>query len=350
MLGTLDSRPGFWYLDAMASAAKGGDPALETLLDLTQRLTEDVPLEEALQAATDAALVLLPGNHASVRLLDDTRTQLLCGARSGSGSSRRAMTFHAAEGVAGWVVENGSVACISDVEEDPRYVSRKSQGFRVRSMLAVPLSSAGQVVGVLSVSAPGHDVFGTRHVLLARLLANCASPAFEKARLERLTVTDPGTRAFNRRYLLPRMDQAIARARSSGRTFSALMMDLDHFKRVNDIHGHGVGDAVLAEFAHRVREATRDGDELVRWGGEEFVLLMPGATAERARRVAERVRAHVARSPFAVDDLEGGVVQTVSIGVSTWDGEESPDELVARADAAMYRAKNEGRDRVSVAE
>jgi diguanylate cyclase (GGDEF)-like protein len=123
-------------------------------------------------------------------------------------------------------------------------------------------------------------------------------------------------------------------------------MDLDHFKDVNDEHGHAAGDRVLREFADRVRTATRVQDGLVRWGGEEFVLVMPDTDAARALQVAERIREGLASDPIAVS--EGVVVeQTVSIGVSTWDGAESAGALVERADRAMYAAKRAGRDRVS---
>ena len=214
------------------------------------------------------------------------------------------------------------------------------------SLVAVPMWSGGKTVGVLSVSAPVPLAFSDRDVLLARLLANCASPAIEKARLERLALTDAGTRAFNRHYLMPRLERAIAAARRQPTCFTLLVMDLDHFKRVNDVFGHAVGDRVLGEFADRVREATRKVDELVRWGGEEFVLIMPGADLVSASAVAERVRAHIAATPFECDGHQ--IDQTVSIGVATWDGAETPHDLQRRADEAMYRAKRAGRNRVHV--
>ncbi|MEM9195218.1 MAG: sensor domain-containing diguanylate cyclase [Myxococcota bacterium] len=321
--------------------------ALEALLSLTERLTEELPLEEALRAVTDAGLVLLPANHTSVRILDDTRSELLCGARSGEGESHDPLAFRRGQGVAGWVVEHERVAMVNDVSTDPRFEARPEQGFVVGSILGIPLWSAGQVVGVLSASSGEQGAFDDQAVLLARLLANCASPAFEKARLERLAVTDPNTQAFNRRYLFPRIEHEIARSRNHERVFSLAVMDLDHFKRVNDRYGHPVGDRVLAEFADRVRHTTRDSDELVRWGGEEFVLIMPGTDSERAHRIAERIRAEVAASPFAVASRE--IAQTVSIGLATWHRDEAPERLVERADAAMYAAKSAGRNQVKLA-
>ncbi len=322
--------------------------ALEVLLEVTRSLADEGSLEASLEVVTRAALELLPeADHASVRLLDESRTKLLCGARSGAGIAQAPLSFRPGEGVAGWVVEHAQPARIDDVEGDTRYVFRAEQGFASRSLLAVPLWSNAVVVGVLSVSSPDRAAFGEQDQLLASLLANCAVPSIDRARLERLAITDAHTRAFNRRYLLPRLHEEMARSERTGSPFSLLVMDLDHFKDVNDRHGHAAGDAVLRLFAERVREATRRQDVLVRWGGEEFILLMPDTGLETARTVAERIRAEVAAQPF---ELGGGaeVRQTVSIGAATWDGREPPEALEQRADAAMYEAKRAGRDRVEI--
>ncbi len=321
------------------------DPIV-VLLDLTRHLASEERLEHSLQAVTDSALALVDADHASIRLLDDARASLLSGARSGLGTDRAPLTFKPNEGIAGWVVENGGIVRLEDASSDPRFEVRADQGFDVGSMMAVPLWSAGRVIGVLSVSHGETSHFADRDELLARLLANCAVPAIERARLERLATTDAHTLAFNRRYLAPRLEEEMARAKRQNTALSILMMDLDHFKQVNDDHGHAAGDRVLREFADRVRAATRVQDALVRWGGEEFVLVMPDTDAERATHVAERIREAVSGLPIRID---GGadVTQSVSIGVASWDGKELADELVGRADEALYEAKRTGRDRVS---
>jgi len=321
------------------------DDQLVLLLALTRRLTQDTSLEESLQVVTDAAITLLGADHASIRLLDDDCTTLLCGARSGSGVEHAPLSFRPNQGVSGWVVEHGDAVRLADATTDERFEARPEQGFAVRSMMAVPLWSGGRVIGVLSLSHPDAAAFDDRAELLARLLANCTVPAIERSRLERLSVTDSHTRAFNRRYLVPRLEEEMARAGRQSSSLSLLMMDLDRFKRVNDAHGHAAGDRVLKEFADRVRMATRVQDALVRWGGEEFVLVMPDTNAELAAQVAERIRADVAATPIAAgEDVEVG--QTVSIGVATWDGAEAPGALERRADEAMYEAKGAGRNRV----
>ncbi len=321
------------------------DP-LEVLLALTRLLADERSLEDALQATTDAALRVLPGDHASLRLFDDARRELLSTARSGAGTSTPPVSVRAGEGVLGLVADTGKAALVEDTAEDARFTVRAT-GFPVRSLVAVPLVAGGQVVGVLSASSPEPHAFTSRDRELAQLLANCTVPAIETARLARLAITDDLTRAYNYRVLGPRLGEEISRAARYGEPLSVLMMDLDHFKRVNDRYGHAVGDAVLRAFVDRVRAEVRQPDVLIRRGGEEFLLVMPSTAEPDAQKVAERIRARVGDTPIVTD---GGEVElTVSIGVATWTPGEAPSALEARADAALYRAKNRGRDRVSTA-
>lgn len=323
--------------------------ALGVLLELTRVLIEETALERALQAVTDAAMKLFPGHHCSVRMFDEKRVQLLSGARSGTGEDHRPITFHRGEGVVGWVADNNEVARIDDVRGDSRFVPATTQGFDIGTIIALPLPSATEVVGVLAVTAPEAGAFGDPDELLVRLLANCVVPSLERARLERLAVTDHHTLAFNQRALRPRLAEELERSRMYVVPLSLLLMDLDQFKRVNDTFGHAAGDVVLRIFADRVREAVRRPDVLVRRGGEEFVLIMPHTEREQAATVAERIRQVVGESPIDVGD-DVHVPQTVSIGVATWDGQETAERLEARADEAMYEAKRAGRNLVVASE
>ncbi|MEZ4336311.1 MAG: sensor domain-containing diguanylate cyclase [Sandaracinaceae bacterium] len=322
------------------------DP-LETLLGLTRLLSTERSLEEALAATTDAAMLLLPCDHASLRTFDDERRMLLSSARSGIGHSHRPSSFRKGEGVVGIVADTGRAALVADARSDARFVLRPDAGFTVCSLVAVPLFAGGHVVGVLSASHHEPDVFGARDRDLAQLLANCTAPAIETARLARLAVTDDLTRAFNYRYHHTRLGEEVGRAKRYGDRFSLLLMDLDHFKNVNDAWGHQVGDDVLRGFVDRVKGEVRAPDVVIRRGGEEFVILMPSTGAEDARAVAERIRARVAAAPIETE--AGAVPLTVSIGVATWRPDESGADVEARADAALYRAKSAGRDRVEVA-
>ncbi len=321
------------------------DP-LSVLLDLTYRLTNEPNLEAALVAVTDAALLLLAADHASVRLLDPTHTTLLASARSGQGTSSPQVSLRSGEGVAGWVLERGQVVRIDDVLCDERFKHVGGQGFAIRSMVAAPLWAGGSAIGVLGASSSRVAAFGERDELTTQLLANCSVPPLERARLERRAMTDHLTMAVGARQLRPRLRAAMEN-RGGNAGPSLLLLDLDNFKDVNDTHGHAAGDVVLRCFADRVRGLTRQLDVLVRRGGDEFVLVMPDAALDQAVAVAERIRDGMASEPFAIGSTR--ISQTVSIGAATWDGRESAEALESRADSALYVAKRDGRNRSAIA-
>ena len=163
-----------------------------------------------------------------------------------------------------------------------------------------------------------------------------------------LAVTDALTGLFNRRYLETHAKALADQARTGGNPLSALIMDIDHFKSVNDTHGHAAGDSVLREFAQRLRRNTRGIDLVCRLGGEEFAIIMPDTPLWRAQQIAERLRTSVAGEPFQLSSgATSPVVVTASVGVATLAGlSEDMDSLFARADQALYAAKREGRNRV----
>ena len=328
--------------------ARDAQRTLEVLLQLTEQLTDDRPLEDFLKAVTDASVELFGAEHASIRLLDPSRSALLSGARSGIGEHNRPMEFRPDEGLLGWVVQHGQPARIDDVTKDPRWLPKKMELFPVRSIMAEPLWSNGEVIGVLAVTSSKQSAFTEDEQLMLRLLANCSAPPIERARLRRLAMFDDLTLAFNHRYLVPRVVEEMERASRSGGELSLLYMDLDHFKSVNDEFGHAVGDVVLRTFADRVRRAVRRIDVLVRRGGEEFVLIMPATGAGEAGVTANRILSTLSTDEIATDG-DRRIRQTVSIGLATWDHRETPEELERRADGAMYAAKRAGRNRVVAA-
>jgi diguanylate cyclase (GGDEF)-like protein len=319
---------------------------LEVLRQLTELLSGSHPLEDALHAITDAALVLLPCDHASIRLFDATRMTLLAGARSGKGAQNRSLALARGQGIAGWVMEHGRPAHVKDTKTDPRFIVAVGQGFTVRSMLAEPLLAAGKAIGVLGASSPEPNSFADDDVLLARILANCSVPTIERARLERLSAVDELTLAHTATYLQPRLQEEMDRARHSGSTLSLLAMDLDRIKHVNDSYGHDMGDRVLTIFSERVRGQTRRYDVLVRMAEDDFVLLMPTTSPTQAFASGEKLRKAVGEEPM--EPRPGGFIsQRVSIGVATWDGRETMEALLARVRAALREAKAKGGDTVA---
>jgi diguanylate cyclase (GGDEF)-like protein len=166
----------------------------------------------------------------------------------------------------------------------------------------------------------------------------------QAVRLEELATTDVLTGAYNRRKFNELILAEIERVRRFEHPLSVFILDIDHFKRVNDTYGHEAGDEVLVVLAGLIRARIRATDSLARWGGEEFVVLSPGVTLEGAAALAERLR-----SAAGTYEHESAGTVTASFGVAQYRAGETPDELFARADEALYRAKDGGRDRVEVA-
>ena len=164
-----------------------------------------------------------------------------------------------------------------------------------------------------------------------------------------LATTDAVTGLYNRHYLTTHMDTRMEAAQKQGKDLSILMMDIDHFKKVNDTYGHAVGDKVLKEFAARIGRNIRGVDLAARYGGEEFVVMMPETPADWALMIGNRLREEIANTPFDFGQPEGGILVTVSIGVATSKPDQTPAQLLEEADKALYAAKAGGRDQVVVA-
>jgi eukaryotic-like serine/threonine-protein kinase len=209
--------------------------------------------------------------------------------------------------------------------------------------LAVPLHSRGDPVGLLVLGRAGAPGFDDGHAQLAAALADQGMVAYENARL---ATVDGLTGLLNRRHFFALAERQVSITERHNRPLAAIMLDIDHFKPVNDRYGHAVGDQVIQAVAARLRATARDSDLVGRYGGEEFALLMP-ETGKSALVLAERLREAVEQAP--VQTASGPLAVTVSIGVAHLAGQGGDiSELLGRADDALYRAKAAGRNRVEV--
>jgi diguanylate cyclase (GGDEF)-like protein len=254
------------------------------------------------------------------------------------------------EGITGMVAATGEPIMVKDVTQNQHYVSIDG---KTRSELAVPLKIKQQVVGVLNVESDNVNAFDQVDQRLLTTLASQVAVALENARLyeetEMLAVTDGLTGLNNHRYFQSFFERELNRARRYNHPLSLIMVDIDHFKKINDTLGHPIGDRVLQVVARLLREQARDVDLVARYGGEEFMLVLPETKRAEAQMLAERIRKTIERNNFG-DDITKGVGQvTISLGVSGFpeDGSEK-NEIIDKVDKALYRAKAGGRNQVRI--
>lgn len=234
------------------------------------------------------------------------------------------------------------------------------QGMAPHGHYNVPIVADGRVLGVLVFYLPHGHQSEASEVRFLEACADILSLVVRQKLLERdlnkamdelrqLAQIDALTELYNRRFLLERLEMEVARAERSGGPLSVLVIDADFFKNVNDTYGHETGDAVLVEIARQMNAAIRNYDIVGRLGGEEFCVILPGTDTNRAREIAERIRSQI--EMCEVPGIKGEKVRfTVSIGLAERGVHEATRSLLARADTALYRAKQCGRNQVKAAE
>jgi two-component system, cell cycle response regulator len=262
-------------------------------------------------------------------------------------------------------LRSGRAVLVPEIMSEPMFADVrerwKSEGrnVRVRSVLAVPFTLDRKRAGVFFLrTEPSERQLDVEDAAFAETVVRAAVAAIRRAqalestradnrRLEELATTDSLTRLMNRRALLERLNAEVDRARRFKSHLSLLMLDLDHFKSVNDRHGHLVGDAILRQTGGLLSGAVRTIDVVARYGGEEFVLILPETALEGAVTFAERLRERVDEHAYELD-AERTLHLTCSVGVATFPTEFvlSTEDLFARADEALYRAKSGGRNQV----
>ena len=331
---------------------KSRDELRRGLDRLGETLSSTHDLEGMFAVILDTAAVTLGAKAGAVYLLSPSGRDVRLEVARGYQAPERA-SLRIGEGIAGRSAAGISVLLPS--EREPVSPSRPVEP-AAPTAIAVPLIRGDRTMGVLALygrSIP--EPFVQDDVATLGSFAAQASVAVENVLLhkeaQRLSITDGLTGVWNRRYLQLTLTKEIERAQRFGRPLSVLLMDIDHFKLVNDAHGHQVGDEVLVELTRRTMSTIRGQiDSLARYGGEEFIVVLPETPSDGAKVVADKILAVIRHRPF-VEDADTGVPLTVSIGVAAFPEDGSTaDELVRAADLAMYRAKEAGRDRVEVAE
>jgi diguanylate cyclase (GGDEF)-like protein len=316
------------------------------LFAVARAVNEGRPLDGLLKDVAHALRDLVDADACTILLFDNSSRSLLVTAASGlKPKEDAALTFRMGEGLEGFVAETGRGLNLGDLRKDGRFGKRTAGGKDVVSVACVPLQAKEGVIGTVTVASSRPHAFGEENEELLAYLGLSIVKDLENARLYRLCITDSLTTAYNRQYLYQRLPEELERCRRYGDPFSVVLLDVDHFKRFNDTYGHAAGDFVLKALVHTVNQAIREVDDLVRYGGEEFLLLMPKTPLTGAAEAAERIRTGVEQTNFVWADHSLRV--TISLGVTDFRTEMRDEEaLLKRVDELLYEAKSAGRNQV----
>jgi diguanylate cyclase (GGDEF)-like protein len=315
------------------------------LFEVARRLNAGAAWTDVLRLLAERAGPLVGAGACGVMLLDAQRQQLQ-GRGSGQPALEADVAFRVGEGVAGWVLEHGAAARVTDTAEDERFKVVPGQE-AIRSLVCVPLVTRDGAVGTLTATSPRVGAFTAEHEELLVYLCAAVIRDAENARLYRLSTTDALTHARNRQYLFQRLPEELERSRRCGAPLSMVLLDLDHFQVLNAQRGHLAGDFALKEVATLLLAQLRGMDVLVRYGGEEFLVLLPHTDKGGALGAAERLRAAVEQLDLRWNDQR--LRLTVSAGVAAWQPGDTDESLLGRVDAALARAWAAGRNRVVAA-
>lgn len=256
----------------------------------------------------------------------------------------------AGTGIGGWVARTGAPMQAADIRDDARHAPPDDAA---QSELAVPLIAEGKVLGVFSVASARPGAFGPPDLRLLTTLASYAVVGIQNARLyetaQRLAVTDGLTELYNHRYLYESLERVLERARREEHPVGLIMLEIDNFKRYNDSYGHQSGDEALRTVAALLRRSSRPSDIVARYGGDEFMIVLPGTSKAAALETAERIRRAVEAYPLILaDEIITSVTLSVGVGAFPHDGD-TVDLLVEAVDRAQYAAKRSGGNKVHIA-
>jgi diguanylate cyclase (GGDEF)-like protein len=328
----------------MSLVPTGTEP-YRRLAEIFHDVLSEQSLGALLERIADALAELIPYEDVHIYEADEAKRELTpVLARSKWADEVMSETFSFGEGITGWAVEHREAVLANQAHLDPRVRFVPGTPVDPEALIAVPLVARGQLKGTLNIYRVGEDVgFTEEEFLLAKRFGDAAALAIDnahiRARLEHQAETDPLTGLLNHRAFHDRLRETLMEASAGHDTVALLMLDLDDFKKVNDVYGHGIGDQFLHDVAEALRASVRGTDVVCRVGGEEFAVILPSGDLPSSRALAERISDRLGEL-----DAEATGRITVSTGIAI--GPEhaaNPRELVACAEAAMMTAKTRGK-------
>jgi len=343
-------------LQAARARARTFQRRLTILADIAQAANSVLEPRRVMEIVMSRAQDLIPTQAWTLFLIDEKEHVVKLELASGE-DLRPVKNYRLkiGQGIAGWVVQYKKPVLINDVREDRRFDARFDMltGFRTRSILGAPLISRGRIIGAVEMMNRRRGRFGDDDLEMLTTLVEPGAIALENAilyqRSTELTVTDDLTKLFNSRYLTVHLRREIKRSKRYGVPVSLIFLDLDGFKQINDSYGHLAGSRALYEVGQVIQDTVREIDVVSRYGGDEFTVILPQTSASGAMIIAERIRKSIADTVF-LTEMSRQVKLTASFGVATFpDCGETREDLIQRADQAMYRVKGSGKNGVMMA-
>jgi diguanylate cyclase (GGDEF)-like protein len=329
---------------------------LDFFVEMSRTLTSSLELHEVLGAIIKKAKNLIKAETWTILLIDEETGDLVFDKSTGKKEGRRKPRkerLKLGEGIAGWVAQEQIPVIVPDVSKDPRFRARldAKTDLKTHSLMCVPIRNKGNILGVLEIVNKTNDEPFTKDNLdLLLRIVDHAAIAIERAalyqKMAEMSITDDLTKLFNTRYLNRTLEMEITRANRHRTSIALIFMDIDHFKNVNDNYGHLVGSKLLVEMGQLLLKSLRTVDIVARYGGDEFVIVLPQTTPRNAVQIAERIRRSIEQNVFLKKDGYAFKI-TASFGVASYpESATSKEDLLRLADEAMYRVKYQTRNGV----
>ena len=325
--------------------------------EVGKTLASTLDLQKILQTIMEKISDFLQPDTWSLLMLDEATQELYFEIAIGAGANKlKDVRLKVGEGIAGWVAAKGEPVLVEDVRKDSRFTTKVDELTQIetRSVVCVPIKGREKILGVIElINCLGRESFRNEDIPILKNLADYAAIALENARyvqrIHELTITDDCTALYNARHLHFVLDAEIYRSNRYNYEFSVIFIDLDHFKQVNDTHGHLVGSKLLWMIGDLIKGHLRLIDYAFRYGGDEFVVLLPQTSKENALMVVRRLRDLLNSTTFFTE--EGlNIKVTASFGLASFPSDaRTRKELLRMADEAMYVVKNTTRDNIALA-
>lgn len=326
---------------------------LSLLYEIGQGVNSTIDLEELYRVISDLLQQRLKLDRFAILVKDESGEFLQVKAAYGFTDNNHIMdmSFRVGEGVTGETVASGEAIYVKDTTKEERFLHYKGEQIVEGSFLSAPLIFKKNIMGAINFHRPEEDAFLDEEIRLLKLVANQIALAIENAKLytkaRELSVKDELTGLYNRRHFQTVLQIEWKRAVRFHRSLSLLMIDADHFKKLNDTFGHLQGDKILKELSALLKRNIREIDTVARFGGEEFIILLPDTDKKGSLSVGEKLRKIVEGHRFFETASQPAIPTTISVGVSSYpDDVRELDDLIDHADIALYDAKDAGRNRV----